>query len=119
MTDSTETPKFGDRITILLNALGLNQREFAETLGLEPSGIAQAKRRGGFSPIVAKAISSVHGVSSEWIQSGKGEIFTPRIPTKELGHENSDSVIILQRQQIEILKGQVEDLRQDKERLQR
>lgn len=107
---------FAERIDSLVSMLGLSQRAFSEKLGLAPSSIAQAKRRGAASSLLAAAICSVFGVDRAWLETGEGEMFAQG-PAGDEYAKSDDIVIRLQQEQIEILREQVEDLRRDKERL--
>ena len=65
-----------ERIKKVIKAKGLTQKEFAQAINLAPSTISDYfAGRANPSDKVLKLISSVFGVSYEWLKEGKGEMF--------------------------------------------
>jgi len=66
----------GERIKQLRQILGLTQTEFASKIGITYKMLGLYER-GAYDPPekVLKLISSVFGVSYEWLKEGKGEMF--------------------------------------------
>lgn len=73
------------RIKEIRNALGLNQIDFAEKIGLGQSALAMievGKRK--FSEKHIKLICTTFNVNEEWLRSGVGEMFTSPLNEREL-----------------------------------
>jgi transcriptional regulator with XRE-family HTH domain len=66
----------GERIRLVRKALGLTQKGFADRIGITYQMLGLYER-GVYEPSekVLKLISSVFGVSSEWLKSGKGHMW--------------------------------------------
>lgn len=74
-----------DRIKALRKALGLNQAQFAESLGVSVSS-AQKWEIAAAVPNSAtvQLICDRHGVSETWLRTGEGEMFEPRTREEEI-----------------------------------
>lgn len=77
---------FSNRFICVLDYLeencGINQRQFAEKLGVTPSHISKIKKGGTVSESLLKNICRTFGISENWIKTGDGEMLSkPRIPS--------------------------------------
>jgi len=65
-----------DRLKLLIEVLGLKNKEFAQRLGLKPSTISDYLHgRGNPSDTVLILISKTFNVNPEWLKTGQGEMF--------------------------------------------
>ena len=70
-----------ERIKLLRTSLGLNQKEFAEKIGLKRSALSLIEI--GKNPLTEqniKLICLVFDVSREWLELGVGEMFVSETP---------------------------------------
>lgn len=67
---------FAARLKILLDILGLRQKNFAEKLGIDPSHVGKLKKGQSPSPLLVTAISCVFKIERRWLETGEGEIFS-------------------------------------------
>jgi repressor LexA len=75
----------GERIKQIRQILGLTQTEFASKIGITYKMLGLYER-GAYEPSekVLKLISSVFGVSYEWLKTGQGEIFEKKPSIEEI-----------------------------------
>lgn len=74
----------------LLNSLGLNQREFAEKLGLSQSNISEWKK-GRSSPTfkILKDMNKLFGISVDWLLTGEGEMFLDKESSSQVNEKTT------------------------------
>lgn len=79
-----------ERLNVVLQSLGLKQKDFAESIGTTQATLSrQLKGVHKIDKQVALAIEAVHGVSSIWLLIGEGEMFTSSLKenkVKEVKH---------------------------------
>lgn len=74
-----------DRIKALRKALGLNQTQFGERIGVKQNTVAVYELgRAIPSESVITLIQREFGVSEEWLRTGEGEMFVPRSREEEI-----------------------------------
>lgn len=74
-----------DRIKKLRKALGLNQTQFGERIGVKQNTVAVYELgRAIPSESVITLIQREFGVSEEWLRTGEGEMFVPRSREEEI-----------------------------------
>lgn len=74
-----------DRIKTLRKALGLNQTQFGERIGVKQNTVAVYELgRAVPSESVITLIQREFGVSEEWLRTGEGEMFVPRSREEEI-----------------------------------
>ena len=70
---------FTSRFICILDYLeencGINQKQFAEKLGVTPSHISKIKKGGTVSESLLKSICITFGFSENWIKTGEGDMF--------------------------------------------
>jgi transcriptional regulator with XRE-family HTH domain len=64
-----------ERVKFLRKTLKLNQRDFAAHLSSSKGLIAGIETGKPVNPRLVKLIASVFGVSEDWLNTGKGEMF--------------------------------------------
>ncbi|EIE03244.1 bacteriophage CI repressor protein [Leptospira licerasiae serovar Varillal str. VAR 010] len=68
----------GERIALLIQALGITQRKFAENIGVTPAFVNDVINRGkSFSQETIVKISFKFRVDINWLLTGEGEMFIP------------------------------------------
>jgi transcriptional regulator with XRE-family HTH domain len=67
----------GEKVKKMLIALSLTQKEFAESIGIRQSTVAEvlADRSQGFSISVLSKISKIYKINLHWLLTGEGEMF--------------------------------------------
>lgn len=88
------------RLDAVLKYFGLNQTDFAESIGVSQSTLSkQLKGVHKIDKQAALAIQAVYGVSSKWLLSGEGEMFVAgsqdSAPAAEFDEELMESVITI------------------------
>ena len=74
-----------DRIKKLRKALGLNQTQFGERIGVKQNTVAVYELgRAIPSESVITLIQREFGVSEAWLRTGEGEMFVPRSREEEI-----------------------------------
>nr|WP_134798960.1 helix-turn-helix transcriptional regulator [Leptospira interrogans] len=71
-----------ERLAILIESLGLNQREFCENTNISPSRLSEVMN-GRTLNLSADAIIDImqkYNVNANWLLTGKGNIFNPITP---------------------------------------
>ncbi|MET3114597.1 transcriptional regulator with XRE-family HTH domain [Pedobacter sp. CG_S7] len=96
-------------------ALGLNQNDFANSIGLTQGGYSDIERgKNGISGTVKKMLILVHHINITFLD-GKGEMFYIEMPTDEtelsisstpMGSDTKDSTIALLQADIDRLKAE-------------
>ena len=75
-----------NRIKEIRKALGLNQAEFAEKIGMVPSAISNYEAGTRVpSDAIIKSICREYGVNETWLRTGAGEMRRSRSREAELG----------------------------------
>jgi transcriptional regulator with XRE-family HTH domain len=67
----------GERILILIKAIGVTQKRFAETAGISQSGLTELIK-GRTSSLSSESIASIYrsfNVNPQWLLTGDGEMF--------------------------------------------
>jgi len=86
-----------ERLNLVLKTLGLNQTDFAESIGSTQSTLSkQLKGVHKIDKQVALAVQAVHGVSAAWLLTGEGEMFLDKSSLckgEEFDRETMESVI--------------------------
>lgn len=74
-----KTELMRDRLLTLMQYLGLNQREFCESIGISQSRLSEVmnRRAQSFSADVIVKIIVTHNVNANWFLTGEGEMFNP------------------------------------------
>jgi transcriptional regulator with XRE-family HTH domain len=83
----------GSRLKRIREEKGLNQRKFAEEIGISQgmlSGIENGTEK--FSKRTQKVVCLKFGIEDTWLLTGQGPMFTPPVPTPEaiLGLDGRD-----------------------------
>ena len=74
-----------DRIKAVRKAIGLNQTQFGEKIGVKQNTVAVYELgRATPSESVLSLIHREFGVSEEWLRTGEGEMFEPRTREEEI-----------------------------------
>lgn len=74
-----------DRLLALRDLLGLSQEKFGEKLGVSRSVIKNLEYNiTDPKPEFLALVSRIYNVSLEWLQTGEGEMFSPRTEDEEL-----------------------------------
>ena len=74
MTEERQEGALGRLLEVIqLRKLG-SKSALAESIGVTAGAIYSAERRGEVTPLMANAIQGVHGISAEWILTGKGSV---------------------------------------------
>lgn len=74
-----------DRIKAIRKALGLNQTQFGEKIGVKQNTVAVYELgRATPSESVLSLIHREFGVSEAWLRTGEGEMFEPRTREEEI-----------------------------------
>lgn len=82
----------GDRLRQLRRHLGVNQCDFAESIGLKQGSYSDIERgRSGLSNHVKMSLSEKYNVNIDWLVNGEGDMFTGE--PKEVN--SSSNIIIL------------------------
>lgn len=68
----------GERIKAVRKKAGLNQNEFAYSLGITQSYLSMIENGSTPSDIVIKSIASQYRVSESWLRTGEGEMYSRR-----------------------------------------
>lgn len=68
----------GERIKAVRKKAGLNQNEFAYSLGITQSYLSMIENGSTPSDIVIKSIASQYRVSEPWLRTGEGEMYCRR-----------------------------------------
>ena len=77
--------EINDRIFELRKALNLTQTEFGSGLGVGRGVIANIEYKSTDpKPLLLQQICKTYNVSLEWLQTGEGEMFSPRTEDEEL-----------------------------------
>ncbi|RHX84728.1 helix-turn-helix transcriptional regulator [Leptospira stimsonii] len=102
----------GERLAEALTLLGLNQTEFADTIGSSQQTIS--RNIGGKLKITltdALAIEAVHKISHEWLLNGKGQIFElPESQKSEIAILKKTTEFIRKINQTKGLSSLIEDI---------
>ncbi|WP_231293370.1 MULTISPECIES: helix-turn-helix domain-containing protein [Leptospira] len=71
-----------DRLITLINLLGLNQKEFCESVNISPSRLSEVMngRTLNLSADAMIDIMRIHRVNANWLLTGEGDIFNPITP---------------------------------------
>ena len=68
-----------NRIKIIRKKAGVNQGEFAASLGLSRGFIAQVETdKEKFSDRSLRDICRIYGVNEEWLRTGAGDMYSPK-----------------------------------------
>lgn len=66
-----------DRFKILLDELGISQRQFALKMNIDPGYISKiVNGKAEPSDKILLLVEKIFGVNKEWLESGEGEIFS-------------------------------------------
>lgn len=84
----------GERLKLLIKALGMNQKEFAESIGVTNSNITEIikGRSQGFGSSTLAIVSRIYNVNLHWLLIGEGEMFLQKEKQNE---GNSISGIVI------------------------
>lgn len=84
-----------ERLSIILKTLKLKQNEFSESIGTTQATLSrQLKGIHKIDKQVALAIQAVHGISSDWLLYGKGEMFISNKPDNFKYEEDFDAELM-------------------------
>lgn len=73
LTPSHELPPPARRLDEVITEMGLNRKEFAERLGMSPSGFRCIFQKGvKVTTVMAKAIECEFGINHQWLLNGEG-----------------------------------------------
>lgn len=74
-----------DRINLILKAKNLTSRQFAEEIGIQPSGMSHilSGRNRPSLDFVMKVVSRYPEIDIKWLTLGEGEMYSSNIPVKK------------------------------------
>ena len=79
----------GERIKIIREWHGWNQKELAALIGVSVSAISRCEGGStGMSDTVKTKLRKISGVSLDWLITGEGEMFPPPCNTQDTPREN-------------------------------
>lgn len=86
------------RISWLMNKLDMNQKQFADSLGVsQPTVGAVLTGRNNLSKKLADKICQTHDVSYDWLMTGRGARFTHNeVTADKIGEDNSIGLRIIE-----------------------
>lgn len=75
-----------ERLTNLINTLGIRKTQFAQDLGITQSSVStMCSGKSNPSSQTLAAICRIYHVNEKWLRSGEGEMFLPRTKGTEMG----------------------------------
>lgn len=79
-----------ERLRLILSSLGISQKDFAERIGITPSGLSDVLngRTKGITKTIALSIQAVYSVNSEWLLNGNGSMFLSEDSKPSFAYEN-------------------------------
>lgn len=84
-----------NRINLILRAKNITARQFAEEIGIQPSGMSHilSGRNNPSLEFVTKVIRRYPEIDANWLLLGKGEMFAGRAETGERGPEFGERMV--------------------------
>lgn len=84
-----------NRINLILRAKNITARQFAEEIGIQPSGMSHilSGRNNPSLEFVTKVIRRYPEIDANWLLLGKGEMFAGRAETGERGPEYGERMV--------------------------
>ena len=84
-----------NRINLILRAKNITARQFAEEIGIQPSGMSHilSGRNNPSLEFVTKVIRRYPEIDANWLLLGKGEMFAGRVETGERGPEFGERMV--------------------------
>ena len=84
-----------NRINLILRAKNITARQFAEEIGIQPSGMSHilCGRNNPSLEFVTKVIRRYPEIDANWLLLGKGEMFAGRAETRERGPEYGERMV--------------------------
>lgn len=84
-----------NRINLILRAKNITARQFAEEIGIQPSGMSHilSGRNNPSLEFVTKVIRRYPEIDANWLLLGKGEMFAGRAETGERGLEYGERMV--------------------------
>ncbi len=75
-----------DRINLILKAKNLTSRQFAEEIGIQPSGMSHilSGRNRPSLDFVMKVVSRYPEIDIKWLTLGEGEMYSSNVPVKKI-----------------------------------
>ncbi len=78
--------EIANRVKLLINSLNLNQKKFAETVGISPARLNNyLSGVSNFPQSILVTISDTHNINLTWLITGTGPMFN-NVPARELDH---------------------------------